>query len=67
NVERAFSGIGSVIIKLRNDGDVRRNMSFLRLRARTVDGIDITKALSGTRAPDSPQNWVDGIRYELRQ
>jgi hypothetical protein len=67
SVERAFSGVGSVVIKLRNDGDLRRNLSFLRLRARTVDGVDIPKAITGSRTTDSPQNWVDGIRYEIRQ
>lgn len=66
-VERAFSGVGSVIIKLRNDGDLRRNLSFLRLRARTVDGVDIAKAITGSRPTDAPQNWVDSTRYEIRQ
>jgi hypothetical protein len=66
NVEKAFTGTGSVIIKLRNDGDLRRNLSFLRLRARTVDGLDITTALTSSRPADATQNWVDSTRYEIR-
>lgn len=66
NVEKAFTGTGSVIIKLRNDGDLRRNLSFLRLRARTVDGRDITTALTSSRPADATQNWVDSTRYEIR-
>jgi hypothetical protein len=30
-IDAAFTGPGSVIVKLRNDGDLRRNLSFLRL------------------------------------
>lgn len=65
NVDKAFTGAGSVIVKLRNDGDLRRNLSFLRLRARTVDGRDLTGALSGGRPTQAPQNWVDSTRYEI--
>lgn len=66
-VDAAFTGTGSVIVKLRNDGDLRRNMSFLRLRARTVDGIDLTAAIIAGRDQDSAQNWVDATRYEIRR
>lgn len=66
NVDRAFTGAGSVIIKLRNDGDLRRNLSFLRLRARSVDGEDLIPALINGRATDAPQNWVDSTKYEIR-
>lgn len=66
NVDAAFSGPGSVIIKLRNDGDLRRNLSFLRLRARTVDGVDIAASITAGRPADAQQNWVDATRYEIR-
>lgn len=64
-VDAAFSGAGSVIVKLRNDGDVRRNLSFLRLRSRVVDGIDVAAGLTAGRDPSSPQNWVDATTYEI--
>lgn len=67
NVDAAFSGPGSVIVKLRNDGDLRRNLSFLRLRARTVDGVDIATSTTAGRAADADQNWVDATSYELRR
>lgn len=67
NVERAFHGEGSVIVKLRNDGDQRRNQSFLRIRERIVDGVEIAKAITGGKPVDSQQNWVQGTRYEIRQ
>ena len=67
NVERAFSSAGSVIVKLRNDGDQRRNQSFLRIREQIVDGIDLAKALAGDRPVDSEQNWVEATRYEFRR
>jgi hypothetical protein len=67
NVDRAFTGRGSVIIKLRNDGDLRRNLSFLRLRARFVDGVDIAASITASRTPTDPQNWVDAIGYEIRR
>jgi hypothetical protein len=66
NVDKAFTGGGSVIVKLRNDGDLRRNLSFLRLRARTVDGRDLIPALTDGRPTDAPQNWVDSTKYEIR-
>lgn len=66
NVEAAFTGIGSVIVKLRNDGDLRRNLSFLRLRSRTVDGIDVIASIMDGRPATSPQNWVDATKYEIR-
>lgn len=66
NVDRAFTGRGSVIIKLRNDGDLRRNLSYLRLRSRLVDGTDLAALVSADRSPDAAQNWVDAIRYEIR-
>jgi hypothetical protein len=66
NVDTAFSGPGSVIIKLRNDGDLRRNLSFLRLRARTVDGVDIAASITAGRPADAQENWVDATRYEIR-
>jgi hypothetical protein len=56
-----------VIVKLRNDGDLRRNLSFLRLRARVVDGVDIAAAIAAGRPTESPQNWVDATRYEIRE
>jgi len=67
NVDAAFTAAGSVIVKLRNDGDLRRNLSFLRLRSRTVDGIDVVASILGGRPASSPQNWVDATRYEIRQ
>ncbi|MFD0204727.1 MULTISPECIES: hypothetical protein [Saccharothrix] len=65
-VDEAFTGNGSVIVKLRNDGDLRRNLSFLRLRASVVDGVDVPGAITGGRDPSSPQNWVTTTRYEVR-
>ena len=67
NVDAAFTGAGSVIVKLRNDGDLRRNLSFLRLRSRIVDGTDVVASILGDRSASSPQNWVDATRYEIRQ
>lgn len=66
-VESAFASPGSVIVKLRNDGDMRRNLRFLNLRATVVDGVDIPVALSGGREAAAAQNWVDAISYEARQ
>jgi hypothetical protein len=66
-VDAAFTGPGSVVVKLRNDGDLRRNLSFLRLRARIVDGSDISAALTTDRDPNEPKNWVDATTYEIRR
>lgn len=66
-VEAAFTGAGSVIVKLRNDGDLRRNLSFLRLRAKIVDGIDAVESIVRDRDPKSSRNWVDAITYEIRR
>ena len=66
-IDAAFIGPGSVIIKLRNDGDLRRNLSFLRLRTSVVDGIDLSEAITAGRDPASPQNWVDATGYEVRR
>lgn len=66
-VDAAFTGTGSVIVKLRNDGDLRRNLSFLRLRAAVVDGIDVQNTIIRGRDRMSSQNWVDGTRYEVEQ
>jgi hypothetical protein len=55
-----------VIVKLRNDGDLRRNLSFLRLRAAVVDGIDVVDRVRGGRPPEATQNWLDATRYEVR-
>jgi hypothetical protein len=66
-VDAAFTGPGSVIVKLRNDGDLRRNLSFLRLRASVVDGVDLAAAAAGDRDPSSARNWVDARSYEIRQ
>lgn len=66
-VDAAFTGPGSVIVKLRNDGDLRRNLSFLRLRTRVVDGIDLAATITAGRDTASPQNWVDAIGYEIRR
>jgi hypothetical protein len=66
-IDAAFTGPGSVIIKLRNDGDLRRNLSFLRLRTSVVDGIDLSEAITVGRDPASPQNWVDATGYEVRR
>ncbi|RMI32677.1 coiled-coil domain-containing protein [Nocardia stercoris] len=65
-VEAAFTGAGSVIVKLRNDGDLRRNLSFLRLRETIVDGIDVVESIVRERDPRSNQNWLDAITYEIR-
>ena len=65
-VDAAFTGPHSVIIKLRNDGDLRRNLSYLRLRAAVVDGIDVADRVRGERPPDATQNWLDATRYEVR-
>jgi hypothetical protein len=67
NVEAAFTGAGSVIIKLRNDGDLRRNLRYLHLRARVVDGIDLVTAITAGRDQAAQQNWVDATRYEIRR
>lgn len=67
NVEAAFTGAGSIIVKLRNDGDLRRNLSFLRLRSRIVDGVDVVASILGGRPATSPQSWVDATRYEIRR
>lgn len=66
-VDAAFTGPGSVIAKLRNDGDIRRNLSYLRLRNRVVDGIDLHAAITADRDTTSPQNWVDATAYEIRR
>jgi hypothetical protein len=66
-VDAAFTGTGSAIVKLRNDGDLRRNLSFLRLRTRVVDGIDIDKAVTAGRDPGATQDWVDATSYEVRR
>lgn len=66
-VDAAFTGPGSVIVKLRNDGDLRRNLSFLRLRATVVDGVDIATAITAGRDPADSRNWVDGTSYEVRR
>jgi hypothetical protein len=66
-VDAAFTAPGSVIVKLRNDGDLRRNLSFLRLRAKVVDGVDIAAAITSGRDTDSRQNWVDASAYEIRR
>jgi hypothetical protein len=66
-IDAAFTGPGSVIVKLRNDGDLRRNLSFLRLRTSVVDGIDISGTITAGRDPASPQNWVDATGYEIRR
>jgi hypothetical protein len=55
------------LVKLRNDGDLRRNLSFLRLRARIIDGIDVATTIIAGREPVSPRNWVDGTAYEIRR
>ncbi|PEG35356.1 hypothetical protein CQY20_22035 [Mycolicibacterium agri] len=67
NVDKAFCGPGSVIIKLRNDGDLRRNLSYLRLRDRVVDGVDVVEGLTSGRPVDAERNWVDATRYEVLQ
>ncbi|QIS18339.1 hypothetical protein [Nocardia terpenica] len=56
-----------MIVKLRNDGDLRRNLSFLRLRATIVDGIDVVESIVRERDPKSPRNWVDAITYQIRR
>jgi len=66
-IAAAFTGLGSVIVKLRNDGDLRRNLSFLRMRTRVVDGLDIAEAITGGRDPSAPQDWVDATGYEIRR
>jgi len=65
-VDAAFTGHRSVIIKLRNDGDLRRNLSYLRLRAAVVDGVDVVDRVRRGRAQDATQNWLDATRYEVR-
>lgn len=65
-VDAAFTGPRSVIIKLRNDGDLRRNLSYLRLRAAVVDGIDVADRVRSGRASEATQNWLDATRYEVR-
>ncbi|WP_236796564.1 hypothetical protein [Amycolatopsis sp. GM8] len=65
-VDAAFTGTGSVIMKLRNDGDLRRNLSYLRLRATTVDGVDVAESITGGRDRAATRNWVDATRYEIR-
>jgi hypothetical protein len=65
-VDAAFTGPRSVIVKLRNDGDLRRNLSYLRLRAIVVDGVDVAERVRGGRSREDSQNWVDATRYEVR-
>jgi hypothetical protein len=65
NVDKAFCGPGSVIVKLRNDGDLRRNLSYLRLRGRVVEGIDVVEGLTSGRPVDAEQNWIDATCYEV--
>ncbi|WP_134731663.1 hypothetical protein [Amycolatopsis nivea] len=64
-VDAAFTGDGSVIVKLRNDGDLRRNLSYLQLRATVVDGVDVAESIIRGRDRGSPRNWVDATRYEV--
>jgi hypothetical protein len=64
-VDAAFTGDGSVIVKLRNDGDLRRNLSYLQLRATVVDGVDVLDAITRGRDRASARNWVDATRYEV--
>jgi hypothetical protein len=66
-IAAAFTGPGSVIVKLRNDGDLRRNLSFLRMRSRVVDGIDIAAAITAGRDTSAAQNWVDATGYAIRR
>lgn len=66
-VDAAFSGKGSVIVKLRNDGDLRRNLSFLRLRSAVVEGIDIAAGLAGGRDPGAPESWVAATSYRVQR
>ena len=66
-VDAAFTGLGSVIMKLRNDGDTRRNLSFLRLRTRIIDGLHLHDLLTAGRDTASPRNWVDATGYEIRR
>ncbi|MEQ0558188.1 hypothetical protein ABJI51_03830 [Amycolatopsis sp. NEAU-NG30] len=64
-VDAAFTGHGSVIVKLRNDGDLRRNLAYLQLRATVVDGVDVIDSITGGRDRASARNWVDATRYEV--
>ncbi|WP_370948845.1 hypothetical protein AB5J62_15185 [Amycolatopsis sp. cg5] len=64
-VDAAFTGHGSVIVKLRNDGDLRRNLAYLQLRATVVDGVDVLDAATRGRDRSSARNWVDATRYEV--
>jgi hypothetical protein len=66
-VDAAFAGKGSVIVKLRNDGDIRRNLSFLRLRSAVVEGTDVADSLAGGRDRGSQRNWVDATSYEVQR
>ena len=65
SIEAAFTGAGSVIVKLRNDGDLRRNLNYLRVRQRVVDGVDIHAALTRGRDATDPHNYVDAITYRI--
>ncbi|WP_328609434.1 hypothetical protein OG943_10000 [Amycolatopsis sp. NBC_00345] len=64
-VDAAFTGHGSVIVKLRNDGDLRRNLAYLQLRAAVVDGVDVIDSITQGRDRTSARNWVDATRYEV--
>ncbi|WP_206797518.1 hypothetical protein [Amycolatopsis sp. MtRt-6] len=64
-VDAAFTGHGSVVVKLRNDGDLRRNLAYLQLRATVVDGVDVIDSITGGRDRASARNWVDATRYEV--
>jgi hypothetical protein len=64
-VDAAFTGDRSVMVKLRNDGDLRRNLSYLQLRATVVDGVDVLDAITRGRDRASARNWVDATRYEV--
>lgn len=66
-VDAAFSGPGSVITKLRNDSDVRRHLSYLRLRAAVVEGVSIADALTGTRPLTDRRAQVHATTYHVHR
>jgi hypothetical protein len=63
-IDAAFTTPGSVVVRLRNDGDVRRNLSYLRIRSVNASGVETN--LLGGRDPEDPDNYVTALSYRAR-
>jgi hypothetical protein len=64
-IDDSFATPGSVIIRLRNDGDVRRNLSYLRIRSVSASGVE--QNLLGGRDRDDQANYLTAIPYRVRR